>query len=325
MNSPTHLAAPRDAKTCTGADIRDLLDALAYWLESHAEHLNALNVFPVPDGDTGINMSRTLRAAANEAALVDAAPAAVLMAAARGALLGAAGNSGVILSQMMRGFAETFATRQLSSGDELRAACQAAFEAGYKSVTQPVEGTILSVARATASAIEPGASLSEGLSQALRGAARAVDATPTQLEKLRIAGVVDAGGEGLRLILDGVQRWMAGEDLRSVAVPAVVNRALVGNQHAGSEVGFCTQFVVENSSLEIEELRAQLDLVSTSVVVVGNEELLRAHAHAQLPGQVLDIAIKAGTVSRISIENMELQNQSARNDAPAGGTGIIAV
>ncbi|HEX3246220.1 MAG TPA: hypothetical protein VHX16_12510, partial [Chloroflexota bacterium] len=93
----------------------------------------------------------------------------------------------------------------------------------------------------------------------------------------------------------------------------------------GSEVGFCTQFVVENSSLEIDELRAQLDLVSTSVVVVGNEALLRAHAHAQLPGQVLDIAIKAGTVSRISIENMELQNQSARNDAPAGGTGIIAV
>ena len=325
MNSATHLPAPRDAETCTGADIRDVLDALAYWLESHAEHLNALNVFPVPDGDTGINMSRTLRAAANEAALVDAEPAAVLLAASRGALLGAAGNSGVILSQMLRGFAETFATGRLSSGDEFRDACQAAFEAGYKSVTQPVEGTILSVARATAAAIQPGASLSEGLSQAVQGAARAVDATPTQLEKLRLAGVVDAGGEGLRLILEGVQRWMAGEDLRSVAAPAVVNRALVGNQHAGSEVGFCTQFVIENSSLEADELRAQLELVSTSVVVVGNEELLRAHAHAQLPGRVLDIAVKAGTVSRISIENMELQNESARNDAPSGGTGIVAV
>ena len=180
---------------CTGADIRDLLDALACWLESHAEHLNASECLPVPDGDTGINMSRTLRAAANEAALVDGAPAAVLLAASRGALLGAAGNSGVILSQMIRGFAEKFAAQQVSSGDELRTALQAAFDAGYKSVAQPVEGTILSVARATAAAIDPGTSLSEGLSQALRGAARAVDVTPTQLEKLRIAGVVDAGGK----------------------------------------------------------------------------------------------------------------------------------
>ena len=88
---------------------------------------------------------------------------------------------------------------------------------------------------------------------------------------------------------------MGGEDLRSLAAPPVVNRALVGSQHAGSEVGFCTQFVIEHSSLEINELRAQIELVSTSVVVVGNEELLRAHAHAQLPGQVLDIAVRAGT------------------------------
>jgi fatty acid kinase len=325
MTSATHSPAPRDAATCTGGDIQDLLDALACWLEAHAEHLNALNVFPVPDGDTGINMSRTLRAAADAATVAKGAPAAVFFSASRGALLGAAGNSGVILSQMMRGFAESFSERPTSSGDKLQAAFQAASDCGYKSVAQPVEGTILSVARAAAAGIARGSSLSEALSQALQSAARAVDATPTQLEKLRVAGVVDAGGEGLRLILEGAHRWMDGEDLRSIAAPPVVSRALVGSQHAGSEVGFCTQFIVERSSLGPDDLRAQIERFSTSVVVVGADELIRVHAHAQLPGKVLDIAVKAGTVSRVSIENMELQNESARDEADSGGTGIVAV
>ncbi len=316
---------PRDATACTGSNIQDLLDALASRLESHAGHLNALNVFPVPDGDTGINMSRTLRAAADAASSATGSAADVLAAASRGALLGAAGNSGVILSQMLRGFTEVYATVSVLDGNGVKRALEAASQAGYKSVAQPVEGTILSVARGTAEAIQPGVSIVLALSQAARGAAEAVEATPTQLEKLRAAGVVDAGGEGYRLIIDGAHRWMLGEDIRAAIGPATVSRALIGAQHTGGEVGFCTQFIIQHSTVPIQELKAEIEEMSTSVIVVGTEDIIRVHAHAGAPGQVLDLAVRSGNVSRISIENMEMQNESAREETDTGLTGIVAV
>jgi uncharacterized protein len=325
MTSAPQSPALRDARLCNGADARDLLEALAFWLETHADHLNALNVFPVPDGDTGINMSRTLRAAADAASRVDGEVSAIFVAASRGALLGAAGNSGVILSQMLRGFSESFPEHGFSRGDELRDAFESASAAGYKSVARPVEGTILSVGRAAAGAIQPGQSVRNALAQAVNAAAEAVEATPTQLEKLRLAGVVDAGGEGLRLILEGAQRWFRGEDLRSVAPPARVARALVGAQHTDEEIGFCTQFIIEDSSLSVDKLRAQMEPLSTSVIVVGSDDLIRVHAHAVTPGKLLDLAVAAGAVSRISIENMELQHQSAQRESVAGQSGVVAV
>jgi dihydroxyacetone kinase-like predicted kinase len=136
---------------------------------------------------------------------------------------------------------------------------------------------------------------------------------------------VDAGGEGLRLILEGALRWLRGEDLRSIASPPAVTRALVGAQHTEDEVGFCTQFVIERSNLSADELRAQIEPLSTSIVVVGADDLIRVHAHARLPGTVLDLAVAAGVVSRVSIENMELQHQSAQRESEEGQPGVVAV
>jgi DAK2 domain fusion protein YloV len=325
MTSAPQSPALRDARLCNGAAARDLLEALACWLETHADHLNALNVFPVPDGDTGINMSRTLRAAADAAASVDGEASAIFTAASRGALLGAAGNSGVILSQMLRGFSDSFPERGFNTGDELRTAFESAWAAGYKSVARPVEGTILSVGRAAAEAIQLGQSVHDALGQAVNGATEAVEATPSQLEKLRLAGVVDAGGEGLRLLLDGAQRWIRGEDLRAAAPPASATRALVGAQHTDDEIGFCTQFIIEAPSLSVDELKAQIEPLSTSIIVVGSDDLIRVHAHAAMPGALLDLAVAAGTVSRISIENMDLQHQSAQRESVTGQTGVVAV
>ncbi|MFN0073217.1 MAG: DAK2 domain-containing protein [Chloroflexota bacterium] len=315
----------QNTATCTGADICDLLDALSAWLEAHAEHLNSLNVFPVPDGDTGINMSRTLRAASTNAAVERGVAHETLHAASRGALLGAAGNSGVILSQMLRGFAEAYASDPVCDGRSLRQALQAAAEAGYKSVSAPVEGTMLTVAREAAAAVQDDATLSQGLQQALQAATKAVELTPSLLEKLRLAGVVDAGGEGLRLILEGTCRWLRGEELRDVVPPSVTSMALVGAQHAEEAVGFCTQFIVERSIVPMERLKEQLGPLASSLIVVGTSEVLRIHAHADRPGQVLDLAIQAGSVSHISIENMELQHTAAQNQALTGRIGIITV
>jgi hypothetical protein len=325
MTSTGRSPAPRHARACSGTDVRDLLEALAGWLESHAGHLNALNVFPVPDGDTGTNMSRTLRAAAESAANAEGDAAETFAVASRGALLGAAGNSGVILSQMLRGFSDSIAGGVAFDGDKIGAGLAAAAEAGYKSVARPVEGTMLTVAREAAAAVGPSQSLLGAFAQAVSGAAEAVEATPTQLEKLRLAGVVDAGGEGLRLILEGVERWLRGEDIRSAAPPGVVSRALVGAQHTDDAIGFCTQFLIERSALSEEELKARIEPLSTSVIVVSADDLIRVHAHAALPGRLLDLAVQAGMVSRVSIENMELQHESARAETESGQSGIVAV
>jgi DAK2 domain fusion protein YloV len=325
MTSATHPGPARAPKDYTADSARDLLDALACWLESHAQQLDALNVFPVPDGDTGANMARTLRAASDGAGRSGGSVREVFNAAARGALLGAAGNSGVILSQMIRGFSECLQDDQTPNASDLKSALSGAATAGYRAVATPVEGTMLTVAREAAEAITSTQDLQLALNQALNGAADAVAATPLQLEKLRAAGVVDAGGEGLRLILDGVKRWVDGENLRAATPAPLVSRALVGAQHTDDDVGFCTQFTVEQSQLEIAQLREALQVLSTSLIVVGTRDLIRVHAHAQLPGAVLDTAVRAGVVNRISIENMQSQNAAARAESSSGSTGIIVV
>src|SRR5579859_1686425 len=213
MTTPT---AARDRTRATGADLREALRSASDWLVANAERINALNVFPVPDGDTGTNMSMTLAAAVDGLNKLpeSVSVSEVAHAAYEAAMLGARGNSGVILSQLLRGFADALNNVSGLTPAGLANALVRASEVGYTAVSRPVEGTILTVSRevgvAATAAAGAGADLPEVLEQVTRAAADAVAATPTQLEVLRKAGVVDSGGEGYRVLLEGAWMWSTG-------------------------------------------------------------------------------------------------------------------
>lgn len=322
----------------TGDSLRAALEAAATWLELQAASINALNVYPVPDGDTGTNMSMTMRAAAEASAVEPSGEAhAVARAAARGALMGARGNSGVILSQLVRGFAEAIDSRATLDVQQIAAGLEGAARAGYRAVGNPVEGTILTVARrageeANAAAAD-GADMLQFWERVVRVTERAVMETTDQLEALRRAGVVDAGAQGYRLILDAFCRTARGESIEahemSAAAP-VASQALVAAQHVGEgDLGFCTEFLVRNAAVDEESIRSYVESLGDSVIVVGDDDLMRVHVHTLRPGQALDWAVERGTVSSIKIENMQLQHDAGKEDGHTSHglskIGVVAV
>ena len=300
---------------------RDLVLAGAGCLEANANAINALNVFPVPDGDTGLNMTLTLRAALDatppDAASVGEASAAL----ARGALLGARGNSGVIFSQFLKGLAAALADNDVADGGAVAAALDAAADAGYEAVGNPVEGTMLSVMRAAGAAAlasDSNANAAETLRDALAAAERALARTPEQLPVLKEAGVVDAGGQGVVAFLAGMAARAAGEDAdyraalpdgaASSAASASVSREFL--EHTEEEMyGYCTQFVVQGERLDPAALRERVMAVAASTVVIGDDRVVRVHAHAEDPGPLLSIGAAAGALSRVDIVNMDAQHQ----------------
>jgi len=306
-----------------GDHLRAGFAAAASWLELKAASVNALNVFPVPDGDTGTNMSMTMRAAV-EAAAVELAPEAhaVARAVARGALMGARGNSGVILSQLIRGFAEAISTCDVLTVSNLADGLEEAAKAGYRAVGKPVEGTILTVARRVGE--EARAAANDGLDvlafweRVLHVAEAAVRETTNQLPALQRAGVVDAGGQGYMLIIEALWRTTRGDsmeddDVTAAAAP-VASQALVAAQHVEGGLGFCTEFLITHATEPEEAIRSFMELLGDSVIVVGDGTVSRVHIHTPQPGVALDWAIERGTVSSIKVENMQLQHD-------AGGTG----
>jgi DAK2 domain fusion protein YloV len=344
MTTPT--AAPDvDRTRATGADLRAALQVAAVWLSANAERINALNVFPVPDGDTGTNMSMTLKEAVDRVQLADDAPVnQVARAIAKEALESARGNSGVILSQLLSGFAQAVAEATELTPLSLAAALTSASEAAYRGVSHPVEGTILTVAReaarAATTAAGSGSDLPEVLHHTLRAASAAVAATPTQLEVLRKAGVVDSGGEGYRIILEGAWMWSTGRtvELDKTTEPRHYGRALLqANVAEDSTFGFCTEFLLRDSDLPIADVRTRMEALGESVLVVGNPELLRVHVHTLRPGQALEFAVDHGTLARVKIENMQLQHEAfvagagetgtpgGDNNQTASSIGVIAV
>jgi DAK2 domain fusion protein YloV len=317
----------------TGDSLRAALEAAATWLELQAASVNALNVFPVPDGDTGTNMSMTMRAAA-EASAVEPSPEAqaVARAAARGALMGARGNSGVILSQLVRGFAEAVSGHATLGVEQLADGLEGAARAGYSAVGKPVEGTILTVARrageAGRQAAADGLDLIQFWEHVLQVADRAVVETTSQLPALQSAGVVDAGGQGYRLVIEAFLKTARGEAIEDVAMGTaapVASQALVAAQHVEEGgLGFCTEFLVQHASEDEATIRAFMEALGDSVIVVGDADLRRVHVHTLRPGQALDWAVEHGTVSRIKIENMQLQHDAGK-DAAIGGLGLSKI
>jgi uncharacterized protein len=294
-------------------------------LRRHVDALNAINVYPVPDGDTGTNMSLTLQAALEA---MDGTPtrSSVLHASqslARGALMGARGNSGVILSQVLRGLSEGLAGEKLG-GPEAARALRSAQDAAYSALSEPKEGTMLSAIRAAAEALDgrQPESAGEALSVAARAAFDAVERTPDQLPVLKEAGVVDAGALGLAILLDGLRRSVTGDSLDVDLTPEIDlsgpwrNDAASLHRVEHGDSGYCTEFLVAGRDLESGNVRLALKDLGTSLLVVGQADLLRVHIHTTRPDDVLAFGRSLGEVTRTKVDNLEAQIESFAASRP---------
>ena len=295
------------------------------WLDYHRDRVNALNVFPVPDGDTGTNMALTMRAAIEAARGDESSPSAGAIAKrlAYGALMGARGNSGVILSQIFRGFANAIEDVDEIDGRDLAHALSRAREMAYMAVMKPVEGTMLTVIRGAAERAEAVASRTPALTAVLaggvQGASDALETTPSLLDILRQAGVVDAGGQGVVHILEGLERYAAGEtDLpdreadggKSPLGGEMTFLDQIEDLHEDDAFGYCTNFMVFGDGIDVEQCRAEIAEMGQSAVIVGDETMLKVHIHAENPGQVLHYAVQLGSLDQIKIDNMQQQTRT---------------
>jgi fatty acid kinase len=322
-------------------------------LEARRQEVNDLNVFPVADGDTGDNMAMTMRAVMEELDRLDGQEvdevgrAELVQALARAALMGARGNSGVILSQIVRGAAEELASRpgELIDPTLVAAAFARAADAAYDSVRDPAEGTMLTVFREMAHSLsrqlahleqekqrlgrdvseeEQDAVLAEVLERAIADGERAVARTPEQLEVLRESGVVDAGGHGLVLILAGVVAGLRGDgaELPEVAHQEAPRRSLP--HHEDSRYRYCTNFIVSGSGLGNREYLPRLERFGDSVLVVGDDVTLKVHVHTDEPEAAVAVFDGVGEVTNLDVADM--REQMAERDARLSGrTGVVAV
>ena len=333
----------KQVSTINGQELREMFAAATTWLEKSAADIDALNVFPVPDGDTGTNMLLTMRSSMEEAYRApDRSASAVAQAMAKGALMGARGNSGVILSQIWRGLAQGLAEKESFTGSDLADALIQASTVAYKGLSNPVEGTILTVVReASAAAQAQAASGNDDLISVMEAtvsaASESVANTPSLLPVLREAGVVDAGGQGLYTILEGAFRYLKGEVAQmqfrkpQMIASNIPLAAMTPQRRAAEEVpyGYCTEFLLKGEKLDPAKLRARLEKKGQSLIVVGDESTVRIHIHTLNPGNIIHYAASLGTMHQISIRNMDEQHQDflemQKERMPAVDMAIIAV
>ncbi len=294
-----------------GEHLLEALRAAARDLERHAASLNALNVFPVPDGDTGTNMALTLSSALRD---ITPHPSCSVVAERVGywATMRGRGNSGIILSQILRGIAAALAGHHLMSGRELAVALAHGSARAYEAVLRPVEGTMLTVIRCAGEAAQRAigmgeASLSAVLDAAVREARAAVARTPQLLATLRDAGVVDAGGQGLLVLLEALQRYARGETAEGHA--ATIASVARIDDHAG-DAGFCTSFVIHHATASLDTLRRVFAALGDSLVVAGDRALVKIHLHTARPGDALNRALEFGALDEIEVVNMDLQRMA---------------
>ncbi|HKA66648.1 MAG TPA: DAK2 domain-containing protein [Solirubrobacterales bacterium] len=337
------------------ARFRRVISSAYASLEARRQEVNDLNVFPVADGDTGDNMAMTLRAVMEELdrldglAVDDVGRTQLVQALARAALMGARGNSGVILSQIVRGAAEELASRpgELVDPVLVASAFARAADAAYESVREPAEGTMLTVFREMAHSLtrqlahleadkqrldrdvseeQQDAILAAVLERAIEDGERAVARTPEQLEVLRESGVVDAGGHGLVLILAGVVAGLRGDDAELPEVPRHEAPRLSLPHHEDSRFRYCTNFIVAGSGLSSREFLPRLEGLGDSVLVVGDEATLKVHVHTDEPEAAVALFEGAGQVANLDVADMreQMAERNARLGA-AGRTGVIAV
>jgi DAK2 domain fusion protein YloV len=308
-------------QVCDGHLLKSLIAAGLSWLEQNHDTVNKLNVFPVPDGDTGTNMLLTMKKAytAIESS-EDQDVYAVMAKVAIGALLGARGNSGVILSQIFSGFSQELQGSEVLDLALFNRACQRGVKAAYAAVNAPVEGTILTVAREAAEKLEAHARINDGdlvagFEALIQGGRAALAKTPELLPILKKAGVVDSGGQGLIFILEGMLRLLHGEPTDTVPETAAKKDdterwqdALVPEDEEG--YGYDVQFLLHGEGLDVARVRADIEAMGWSTLVVGDSQLIKVHVHVHDPGVPLSYAIKAGAyIDDIVVENMHQQYQ----------------
>jgi uncharacterized protein len=330
----TQAAAPSGL---SGQRLRDTFATAATWLERNASAVNAINVFPVPDGDTGTNMALTLRAAVEESMRAGASVPDVVRALARGALMGARGNSGVILSQYLRGIADRLGGEEEVGGVALAEALAAGAHVARAAVQNPTEGTILTVAREAgeAAANAPAEDPVAVLDAAVRGAKESVARTPDLLPVLREAGVVDSGGLGLSVLLEGALWHLRGEPLPAAAEDsgAIAAGWLEARSGAhdgkGSAFGYCVEFVIRVAAAGDDGLREALAGLGDSVLVVGDEDMVHVHVHTDDPGAALSLGAGRGRLRGVKIEDMDEQAATlagrSRPAVPSGPFSVVAV
>ncbi|EXJ24220.1 Dihydroxyacetone kinase family protein [Alkalibacterium sp. AK22] len=318
-------------------------------LDEHTEYVNSLNVFPVPDGDTGTNMNLSFTSGAN--AVKDSASdemEVVSQALAKGLLMGARGNSGVILSQLFRGFAKALEGKKEIDAADLARAFQAGVDTAYNAVMKPVEGTILTVARQSAKQGSKVAaetdSVIEVMETVLNAAKKSLKKTPDLLPVLKEVGVVDSGGQGLVYIYEGFLSAMTGEEPQEEEVQleelvrAEHHRSGV-HEHVSTEditYGYCTEIMVRigegdtvEQAFDYEEFRNYLDKIGDSLLVVADEEIIKVHVHTEKPGDVMNYGQKFGSLMKIKVDNMREQHSelssSPENPKTVKDFAVVAI
>ena len=305
-----------------GLRLQRMIVAGANELHANKQAVDAMNVFPVPDGDTGTNMSLTMLAAARETEKGDALRVdEVTKRASGGALRGARGNSGVITSQILRGFAKGLEGLEEAGVKELTAAMEQGVKTAYKAVMKPKEGTILTVARACAEAAvaesEKTDDIEVFLKAVLEHAHDVLNQTPDMLPVLKEAGVVDAGGRGLLYILEGALKHINSEEALKVAEPtqqtAKEYAALASVDNESITFGYCTEFFINVKNADdatVQQLKSYLGTIGDSIVCVSDDEIIKIHVHTDHPGLALEKALTIGSLSGLKIDNMREQHNN---------------
>ncbi len=333
----------RQIHSCSGQEFRDMFAAGSSWLEKSVPDINAINVFPVPDGDTGTNMFLTMRAVIEEADRIsDHSISAISKAMAQGALMGARGNSGVILSQFFRGLAKGFDGKESINGSDWAIALSEASRAAYKGLSQPVEGTMLTVIRDASKAAEEAARAKPNditfvTEAAVEAAKDSVARTPFLLPVLLEAGVVDAGGQGIYVLLEGALRYLEGKveemkyrrpQLVTADLPATAKTVQLAAEPEEA-YGYCTNFLLEGHKLNPDKIRKKLEGKGQSIVVVGDEVTVRVHIHTYDPGSIIRYATSIGTLHQLQIQNMDDQHvgflEMQKGRGPQLDIGVVAV
>lgn len=332
-----------EGNSVTGQRFKEMFDAGTAWLEKCVPEINAINVFPVPDGDTGTNMLLTMHSAMEAVHQNhDDDVSAIAETIAQGALMGARGNSGVILSQFWKGFAKGLDGNKQLSTKALARALSEASQAAYEGLVNPVEGTMLTVLYDSANAAKAAAkanprNLIKTLDTAVEAAKGSVANTPNLLPVLREAGVVDAGGQGLYVLLEGALLYLKGEtdtlkQRKPQLIPTSAPLALgITQMPAEVEVpyGYCINFLLEGQNLNLKKIKENLKKKGQSLVITGNNSKIKVHLHSFKPGEIIDYATNQGVLHQIKIDNMDDQYakfiKMQRKRLPPLDTAIVAI
>ncbi len=323
---------------CDGYLLKWLIAAGQAWLERNMDRVNQLNVFPVPDGDTGTNMHLTMRKAYEEVDKLQNEPSVgkVAEAVSRGALMGARGNSGVILSQLLAGFAEGVKSLDSFNAEQFSDACETAVEYAYNAVVNPVEGTLLTVSREATEAVvsmvkqDPQTPLRNVLETMVAAAKTSLEHTPEKLPVLKDAGVVDSGGAGFVYVMEGMLRFLEGKPVKEQDAVDTQQTGAVGWQDAlvpedEEGYGYDVQFLIHGQNLDVAQVRADIDAMGWSTLVVGDPSLIKVHVHVHNPAEPINYAIATlgAEIDDIVVENMQLQYKDYVTAREARESGLV--